>query len=86
MNQSNWVENTMTKTGNTDTSALKYPSRFGVAAVRLGFITPDQLREAMLEQLDTDLDTKVHRLIGEILHDRGWMTLEQVEETLKEMD
>lgn len=76
----------MQKTEPTDPARLKYPSRFGIAAVKLGFITPDQLREAMLEQLGTELENKVHRLIGEILHARGWMTLEQVEETLKNMD
>jgi hypothetical protein len=74
------------KTETTNSDPLQYPSRFGIAAVRLGFITPDQLREAMLEQLDTELDSKVHRLIGEILHSRGWMTLEQIEETLEDMD
>jgi len=76
----------MQKTEPTDSDRLKYPSRFGLAAVKLGFITPQQLREAMIEQLDADINTKVHRLIGEILHSKGWMTLEQVEETLKNMD
>jgi len=76
----------MSMTGTTDPTPLKYPSRFGLTAVRLGFITPDQLRKAMIEQLDADINTKVHRLIGEILHTRGWMTLEQIEETLKQMD
>jgi hypothetical protein len=80
------AEDTMQETGTTDSDPLKYPSRFGIAAVRLGFISPEQLREAMIEQLDTNLDTKVHRLIGEILHNKGWMTLEQIEETLKSMD
>ncbi|MDT8419448.1 MAG: hypothetical protein RQ754_03370 [Desulfuromonadales bacterium] len=65
---------------------LKYPSRFGMAAVKLGFVSQDQLREAMLEQLDINLDTGVHRLIGEILHEKGWMTLEQVKSTLENMD
>jgi len=76
----------MQKTEPTDSARFKYPSRFGIAAVKLGFITADQLREAMLEQLGTELDNQVHRLIGEILHARGWMTLEQVEETLKNME
>lgn len=65
---------------------MKYPSRFGMAAVGLGFITPEQLREAMVEQLDFNFETKVHRLIGEILHEKGWMTLEQIKETLEQMD
>jgi len=76
----------MQKTETSESNPLKYPSRFGLAAVKLGFITPQQLREAMIEQLDADINTKVHRLIGEILHSKGWMTLEQVEETLKNMD
>jgi len=68
-----------------ETDLLKYPSRFGVAAVKLGFITQGQLREAMLEQLDVNFETKVHRLIGEILHEKGWMTQEQVLRTLDEI-
>lgn len=74
----------MTETNETD--PLKYPSRFGMAAVKRGFITPEQLREAMIEQLDVNLETKVHRLIGEILHEKGWMTLGQIEETLERME
>lgn len=70
----------------TETDLLKYPSRFGMAAIKLGFITQDQLREAMLEQLNVNFDTKIHRLIGEILHEKGWMTQEQVLRTLEEMD
>lgn len=74
----------MTEMAKTD--PLKYPSRFGMAAVKLGFITQDQLREAMLEQLDVNFETKVHRLIGEILHEKGWMTQEQVLRTLEQME
>jgi hypothetical protein len=73
-------------TVNSETDLLKYPSRFGMAAVKLGFVTQEQLREAMLEQLDVNFDTKVHRLIGEILHEKGWMTREQVLRTLEEME
>lgn len=69
-----------------ETDPLKYPSRFGMAAVGLGFITPEQLREAMVEQLDVNIETNVHRLIGEILFEKGWMTLEQIKETLEQMD
>ena len=76
----------MQKTENTAAELLKYPSRFGIAAVKLGFITQEQLREAMLEQLNVNFDTKVHRLIGEILHEKGWMTQEQILRTLEEMD
>lgn len=73
-------------TESNSSNPLKYPSRFGIAAVKLGFITAEQLREAMVEQLDVNLSTKVHRLIGEILHEKGWMTLEQIKETLEKME
>lgn len=73
-------------TESNQAGSLKYPSRFGMAAVKRGVITQEQLRESMLEQLDINLDTGVHRLIGEILHEKGWMTLEQIEDTLENMD
>ena len=76
----------MQKAETTGSDPLKYPSRFGMAAVEFGYITPEQLREAMIEQLDINLGTGVHRLIGEILHTRGWMTLEQIEATLEKME
>ncbi|HKJ04632.1 MAG TPA: hypothetical protein VJ974_03460 [Geopsychrobacteraceae bacterium] len=76
----------MQKIESVSSNPTMYPSRFGLAAVSLGFITPEQLREAMLEQLNTNLETNVHRLIGEILHEKGWMTLEQVETTLEKME
>ena len=65
---------------------MKYPSRFGIAAVKLGYISPGQLREAMREQLDINIETGVHRLIGEILHEKGWMNVEQVRSTLAKME
>lgn len=56
--------------------------RFGMLAIEMGFVTVDQIREAMAEQVEHDLAEKVHRLLGTILVDRGWMTLREVEMVL----
>jgi hypothetical protein len=40
----------------------------------------------MIDQLDANLKTNIHPLIGEILHSKGWMTLEQIEKTLESME
>lgn len=62
-----------------------YCPRFGQLAVELGFITPDQLKEAMQEQLDDDLSGRPHRILGAIFFDKGWMTPQQVDLTLNRM-
>ena len=62
--------------------ACEYPPRFGMVAVRLGFITPGQLREAMIEQLNDDVGGLAHHPLGSILVAKGWMTEEQIEKTL----
>lgn len=59
--------------------------RFGAIAVKKGFITKDQLKEAMMEQLEDDLSGKDHRIIGAILYEKEWMTWEQVDLVLKEL-
>ncbi len=59
--------------------------RFGTIAVKNKFISKNQLKEAMVEQLEEDLSGKEHRLIGAILFAKGWMTWEQVDLVLKEL-
>ncbi len=56
--------------------------RFGMLAIEMGFVTVDQIREAMAEQLEDDLAEKLRRLLRTILIDRGWMTLREVEMVL----
>jgi len=46
-------------------------ARFGMLAIEMGFVTVDQIREAMAEQLEDDLAEKAHRLLGTILVDRA---------------
>ena len=41
----------------------KYWNRFGVIAVDKGFVTADQLKEALTEQADDNLSNKPHRLM-----------------------
>ncbi len=59
-----------------------YCPRFGTIAVEMGFITVEQLKEAISEQVEDYFVNKPHRLIGKICFDKGWMTNEQVETVL----
>lgn len=59
-----------------------YCRRFAAIAVEKGYITPEQAKEALTEQVDDDLHNRPHRLIGRILLDRGWMSPEQIDSVL----
>ncbi len=60
-----------------------YLPRFGEIAVELGFITVEQLKEALSEQVDNYFAHKPSRLLGEIFLDKGWMTIKQIEIVLR---
>lgn len=64
--------------------AVAYCRRFGQVAVERGFITPEQLKEALTEQVDDDLTRKRHRLLGDILLEKNFMTANQIEDVLNE--
>lgn len=53
--------------------------RFGEIAVEMGYITPEQLKEALSEQVDNHFTYKPYKLIGEIFIHKGWMTMKQIE-------
>jgi len=57
--------------------------RFGTIAVEKGFISPCQLGKAVCFQMKLDLEKGIHRLLGDVLVDRGFMTSSQVEEVLQ---
>ena len=57
--------------------------RFGTIAVEKGFITKDQLIEAINLQIQQDIDGMEHRLIGSILYSLGYITLDQIDEVLQ---
>ena len=61
----------------------KREMRFGVVAVEKGYITTDQLFEALKVQVQEDLEKETHRLLGEILFEQNAMTQEQKDEVLK---
>jgi hypothetical protein len=56
--------------------------RFGVIAVEKGFITKEQVFEALKIQVEEDLSGKSHTLIGLILIRLGYLTRKQAEEIL----
>lgn len=60
-------------------------TRFGVTALKMGFITATQLHEAMRIQLDEDLHSLEHRLIGQILLEREYISVSQIREVLRQM-
>jgi hypothetical protein len=67
--------------------AEKYALRFGQIATDMGFVTSEQVREALDEQMSNTLSARLRprRLIGEILFEKGWMTLKQIEMVLAEI-
>jgi hypothetical protein len=60
-------------------------TRFGIKAVEKGFITPEQLIEALRIQVTGDVEQKQHKLIGTIVLEMGLMTNQQVEEVVREL-
>ncbi len=59
--------------------------RFGITAVEIGFITETQLHEAMTIQLNEDLHGMEHRLIGQILLEKGYISNARIREVLRQM-
>jgi hypothetical protein len=57
--------------------------RFGMIAVEMGFITAEQLHEAMMIQLEENFARMNHRLIGQILLENAYITSDQIREVLK---
>ena len=63
----------------------KYCPRFGQIAVEKGYVTPEQVKQAVSEQIDDDMANRPHRLIGRIFLDKGIMTPRQIETVLNEL-
>jgi predicted metal-dependent hydrolase len=62
-----------------------HDKRFGVIAVEKGFITKEQLFEALKIQIEEELQNKQHNLIGLILIELGYLTHDQADEILLAM-
>jgi hypothetical protein len=59
-----------------------FDKRFGVTAVDNEIITFEQLFEALKIQVIEELESSKHRLIGEILREKEYITAGQVDEVL----
>jgi hypothetical protein len=59
--------------------------RFGAVAIEKGFITLENLIEAIKIQVTENLEDSEHRLIGQILWEKGYLTTEQINEVIKSM-
>ncbi len=57
---------------------LKFDKRFGTIAIEDGFVTKEQLQEAISLQVHENIEDNKHRLIGAILIELGYITKEQV--------
>jgi hypothetical protein len=62
-----------------------YEKRFGILAVRKGYMTADELINGLSIQVHEDLNRIPHRLLGQILFEGGVMTDKQIEEVLSEI-
>ena len=63
----------------------KLDKRFGALAIDKGFITLENLLEAIEVQIHENMDGSDHRLIGQILWEKGYITSEQINEVLASM-
>lgn len=70
-----------------DESVRETIQKFCRVAVDMGFITEKQMEEALDEQIANDPFSRLrpHRLIGDILLERGWMNSGQVEAVLEKL-
>ena len=57
--------------------------RFGAIAVEKGFITEEQLFQALKIQAKENVEEGKHRLLGQILLEEGLITASQIEEVLE---
>ena len=59
--------------------------RFGSIAVKKGFIKSEQLIEVLSIQATENVENNQHRIIGTILREKEYLSIEQIDEILKEM-
>jgi len=66
-------------------SREKFDKHFCMVAIEKGFITSEQLNETLKIQVVEELESGKHRLRGQILQAKNYITLEQTDEVLMEM-
>jgi len=62
-----------------------FEKRFGMTAKKKGFVTEEQLVEALELQVKEILENKKHRFFGRILVDLGYLSQSQLKEVLEIM-
>ena len=60
--------------------------RFGVLAVGKGYVTPDEVIEALRIQVMEDVEKGKHRPIGVVLLEQGLITTSQLIDVLEAME
>lgn len=69
-----------------ESNAKKYDNyRFGSVAYLLGYVTLQQLQQALGEQVEDNVTGRKHRVLGSILRAKGWINEEQEKAILAEM-
>ncbi len=63
----------------------EFSSKFGKAAVNMGFVAEKQLNEAYVEQSEDDFSNKPHRFIGNILFENRLMTKKEIDIVLRKL-
>ena len=66
-------------------SMQKFDKRFGLVAIEKGYIAFEQAYEALVTQVTEELESSKRRPIGEILHEKGYMTASQIDGVLTSM-
>ena len=66
-------------------SGEEFDKSFCMVAIEKGFITSEQLNEALKIQVAEELEGGNRRLTGQILQDKGYITISQIDEVLISM-
>jgi len=70
----------------TDKSVTgEHCQRFGAIAVRRGIVSIDDVKAAVNDQIDDDINGREHRLLGTILFEKGLITEYQIDIILGEL-
>jgi hypothetical protein len=64
---------------------VTYEERFGNIAIAKGFISPEELLNALRIQVQEETEKKQHRLVGQILLEQGVISGEQIQQVMAEL-
>lgn len=80
-----WLRRQLTPDHGSSDPTGHYCPRFGQLAIELGFVTPTQVRQALLEQRDDQRGGRPRRVLGAIFFAHNWMTPGQIDRVLNEL-